>query len=443
MFNNNSSKGQTTIELLLILTVSVVILAIIYSIYADQFTGNVSSTELFLARSSVQKIVNASNTAYLSGIGSIIKVEVDFPSSVDFDNSKLSSNIISLKLLGGLDVVGIADINFGGSLRKQYGKQVIYLVFDGNKVNLDYLDFELNQYNISFSTLADTNRKETISVRNNSSSNMSFVIENNFSSPGVNIILSKTEFVLAPNAIEYIDFNFIIAKSAIGNYSGNVVFNTMINDVNISKTVSVSTEVLLEMSELMIYPLNTSFTTTANNSVEKSFSVCNKSLNKIEDIAWSSIGESGDGNIINWILNFSDLTNITELNSGECENIVLEFTIPQVSLKKFEASITASYNNSKKIDSEYTTFIFVNVIGTKNYFKQVFDNNLNANYFLSNFVKNTGSSFIPTGELDWNNLARNDTSESKVDNNIIYYGRELDETNFLFNDSNILGVWHL
>ena len=122
-------SGQTTFELLLVLCVSVIVLAIIYSLYAVQVQSSQTLSNLFLANSSVQKMVNAANTAYLSGNGSRVKVIVEFPQTANLEESVIVSNLVIVKMFSGQDIVGIADVNLSGSIRPQYGKQEIYFFF--------------------------------------------------------------------------------------------------------------------------------------------------------------------------------------------------------------------------------------------------------------------------------------------------------------------------
>ncbi len=436
------SKGQTTIELLMVLSISLVIMVIVYAMYAEQVQTNNETSDFFLAKSAVQKIVNASNTVYLSGIGSRTKIEIEFPSSVDLENSVISSNVILLKMFNGNDIIGITDINLEGVIRNQNGKQVIYLFFDGDNVKLQYLDFELNQYSISFSTIPGTSRSESISIRNNYFEQATFFITKNFSHSNVSLDLDDDPITIPSGSIETIDLDFIVSDFASGNYSGNIVINGEINDVNISKTVSIGVEVLLSIEELMIYPLETSFESSINSNVEKTFSICNKSLIDFDDLSWSVNGYS-DGNIFEWISNLEDLTDINQIDSGSCEEATLTFNIPDIISKDYNGSISVNYTDSQNNPASYSALILIEVLSESFFFSSVILQNLEANYFLSNFVKKSDNNYWFTiGELDWNDLARNDSINSMVDGEINFTGSELSESNDLF-DSNLIGLWHL
>ncbi|MDD3084187.1 MAG: hypothetical protein PHP82_04135 [Candidatus ainarchaeum sp.] len=355
------NKGQTTIELLLVLCTSLIVLILIYSLYAEQVESSNVSNDFFIAKISVQKIVNGVNTAYLSGIGSKVKIEVEFPKRVDFENSSIFSNIILLKMFDGSDIMGISDVNIEGSIRPQYGKQVFYLFFDGNVVKLQYLDFELNQYSISFSTNPNTNRLESFSLRNNSSQQITFIITKNFSHTQVTLDMNTDSFILQPNEIKSIDLNFNILSNASGNYSGNIIINSQTEDSNMYKSISLSVESLLLIEEIMIYPLVTNFTTIQNTFVEKNFSICNKSDISINDITWSGSGQP-DNNIISWITNWDDLLEITSINSGSCEEVTLEFEILNFDFNTYYGSIISNYINSFEVESEYEAFIEISVV---------------------------------------------------------------------------------
>ena len=318
-----NNKGQTTIELLLVLSISMIALTMIYSLYAEQMNSANEMNNIFIAKSTAQNIVNAANTVYLSGAGSEIKVEIEIPQAVVLSQSGISGRTIFINIAGRSDAIAVADVNIEGSFKSLPGKYVVYMMYDGNVVHMLYRDFELNKHSISFSAFADTNYEDSVIVRNNSNESITFWVTKNFSHVGeatLTIVPSDT-FVIEPNALQQIDFNFALTSTAMGNYSGSVVVMGQVEDANVSRTIYVSAEALTVVEPLMIYPLTTSFSlVNEEQTVTKSFSVCNKSLLDITDISW----EAG-GDISSW---FGDLPSITGVSAGACTYFDVNFNIP-------------------------------------------------------------------------------------------------------------------
>ncbi|MFA5763231.1 MAG: hypothetical protein WC915_00275 [archaeon] len=342
-------KGQTTIELLLVLSISMIALTMIYSLYAEQMNSANEMNNIFIAKSTAQNIVNAANTVYLSGAGSEIKVEIELPSAVVLSQSGISGRTIFINIAGRSDAIAVADVNIEGSFKSRPGKYVVYMVYDGNVVHMLYRDFELNKHSISFSAFADTNYEDSVIVRNNSSNAITFWVTKNFShvDEATLALVPNDTFTVGPNALQQIDFNFALTSSAMGNYSGSIVITGQVEDTNVSRTIYVSAEALTVVEPIMIYPLTTSFSLANEEQiVTKPFSVCNKSLSDITDITW----EAG-GDIPSW---FGDLPSITGVSAGACTYFDVNFNIPAgQSTGSHAGTLTANHSG----DDSYTATI--------------------------------------------------------------------------------------
>jgi hypothetical protein len=336
---------------MILLSVSLVALAIIYSLYAQQVELSSNMQASFLARSALQKIVTSANTVSISGPGSEVKIEIEFPNGIDYSNSGFVGRTIHLRLPDGSDVVGVAEVDFSGELRDIGGKHLIYLYYDGNSVLVHYNDFSLGKQSISLTTIQGATLEDSFSVRNNSSSNIEFWIEPDFSHSQVlmNIDSSNLHFTLAPLEMKRIDLNLVVSPSAAGNYSGSVNVIGEINDHNFSRRIKVSVESLLEMRDVMIYPKTTSFTTEPNVSVSKPLSLCNSSDEVASISLWAK-----DGNIANWF----SLPSFTSVNPKDCIDFDLNFTIPaNLARQSLDANMTFTYNDG----NTFTSYFFVTI----------------------------------------------------------------------------------
>lgn len=415
-----NAKGQTTIELLIILAISLIALALIYSIYAEQIAIGNFQMEEFLAKNSVQKIVTAADKLAISGVGSFTSVEVEFSRNTKLDETEIVGNTIVLKLSNGTEVFGVSDLNFSGKIREVNGKQKINLLYDGNNVLIYYNDFEINQHSISFSTISGQEREEILIIRNLYSEDLNFYIENNFSHSLVTLQTNPdNNFSLAPNEIKNIILEFDIDESAYGNYSGNIIIKGEINDNNNLKKVNISVEALREFDPLILNPSNINFTSIEDFNVTKAFSICNRTHSDIDNINWS---KDGNGDFSNWF-NFPVVTSVA---ANECSDFDINFNVPNNSAGYYDGNITASY-----LDGEETIVkINLTVIESAGYFFQSTDENtLNADYSLSSFIKrNYSNYFIPTGEIDWDVDKNYEINGEDWDQNLVAY--------YKFNDTN-------
>ena len=247
-------RAQTTIELLLILAISMLALGIVYSLYSLQIDFSNSSKESVSSKAILEKMVNTANTLYISGPGSRTKVLVDLPMDLKMEDSSIRGSTLYLRLSNGTDLFASADVNFSGDWKKLDGAYVtgqyfISMLFDGNVVRLFYDDYDLSNESIYVSAKNNTVSQKSFSVRNNSLNNATFWILGNFShSPfaEVSINPADTHFVLPSGESKLVDFDISLNSSASGNYAGSIIvigqINNGVSDANNTKQVSVSVE---------------------------------------------------------------------------------------------------------------------------------------------------------------------------------------------------------
>ncbi len=335
-----SIRGQTTIELLILLSISMVALLIIFSLYINYLNYSFDDQDYFLAKSSVDKIVSAANLIYFSGPGSEVKIEVEFPKNINFSESGFFDSYVIIVLKNGNSFVGKTDVNIIGEFRPMSGKNILYLEYDGNTVNVKDNLFELNKKNISIFGVQGETLTSSFSIRNNSGDQINFYLDNNFSHNFVSLELNDEQllFTLDPAEVKQIDLNFVLSEYSQGNYSGFVLIKGELADVNYYERVFVSTEVLPKSNELFIYPKVTNFSNTAGESEVKSFNLCNSSNSEITIISWNKNGSASD-----W---FSEPI-INSVQSNTCEDFSITFTIPlETSIGFYDANIVANYDSN-------------------------------------------------------------------------------------------------
>jgi len=367
------AKGQTTIELLIILAASLVALGIIYYLYSEQVYFSVEARELATAKGTIERMINAANSVYISGAGSKARVWINIDSSFDMDDSNIIGRSVSIRLSDGTDIAGSADVDLSGSWKTSDGEYVIddyyaTLIFDGNVVNIYYDDFELSNESIYVSALQGTTTLKYFSVRNLSSYTAYFTVSNNFShNPFAELSIDPDDFYfsLTPDESRIVDFNIILDDSSSGNYAGSIEIigqvSDGISDSNVTKYVDVSVESFLEMNDLLVYPKTTSFTTVPDSNVTKSFSICNSSSTDISGISWSRDSNT-DANMLSWFsFNPADSNGfvITGVAGGVCKDFDLNFFVPLSAVPQtYDSNFTATYNDG----NTFTAYIYATIV---------------------------------------------------------------------------------
>lgn len=366
------SKGQTAVELLMLLAVSMIALAIIYNLYFGQIEANSLAQERTITQNTLQRMVNAANTLQFSSAGSKMRVLVEFSERVQLSDSNIIGKTLIVKLSDGSEVFASSDINFVGEWKKQglryvTGKYYATFVFDGTKVNIYYDTFDLSNESIYVSAKQGTFVEKTFSVRNNSSQQATFFISQSFShSPFASVVLGTSDdyFTLESGESRIIDLTFSLSESAYGNYSGQLTvigeINDGFSDSNITKTVSLSIESFLEIQEVMVYPKTTTFSSFPDVNTTKSFSVCNSSSSTAA-LSWSR-DSNADANMISWFsFPFVDNVDGFEINSlspYSCKDFSVSFVVPADAIQKtYDANFTINYNDG----NTFTAYIYAEV----------------------------------------------------------------------------------
>ena len=332
-----STRGQASIDLMIVLAISLIALTIVYSLYAEQIQTIGLSKESFAAKTAVQKIVDASNKMYLAGPGSSTVVYFEIPQSIKLSEVNIVGRTIAIKLSNESFVTGTADVNFYGTIRNRIGKQAVYLDYNGTHTIISYKDFELNKKNISFTSFPDTNTQDSIVVRNNHTSVATFFVQNSFSHADIAFAANTSMFTLQPDQLQTITYDFNVNSSAYGNYAGSTIIIGEIGDTNYQEKINMSAEVQLDLDNVVIYPLNTTFTTTTSATPTKAFSVCNNEV-KFTDLVWNS---SGDMN--SWI---DALPSFSDLNAYSCTDFNIDFTVPGDATGTNTGILTVDYNSA-------------------------------------------------------------------------------------------------
>ncbi|MFA6268820.1 MAG: hypothetical protein WCW13_03035 [archaeon] len=360
-------RAQTTIEMLLILAISILALGIIYSLYGQQLDTSFRVKEYSSAKSTLDKVVNTANSLYASGAGSKAKILIDLPYSLDMSGSYIDGKMLVFRLSNGNDIFALSDVNIIGDWKKingsySTGGYYMNLLFDGNVVLLSYDDFQLSTQSIYASAKQGSVVLKNFNIRNNSSNTAYFWVSTSFSHSAASISIDPNDvyFSLLAGETRTVDFNIALADYSSGNYAGLITVigqvNDGVSDSNVTKQVVVSVESFLRVESMQIFPKLVSISMNPNTSTLRGFNICNLSNSDFSSITWSRDSNS-NGNMLTWF-NWEpkDYSNsiITAVNSGSCVDFNLTFTVPLgADIKTYDANIIATYGDGNTTTSYF------------------------------------------------------------------------------------------
>jgi len=347
-------KGQSSVELMILLAVALVVLIAIISYSNESIAGINKEKQLKTAENSVNEIVNAANDVYYQGVGARKKVYYEVPSGIDESASGIENRSVVLNVLNS-DIYAMAEVQLSGSLPSSEGGHWLWLEAKEGYVSIGSENISLDKTSIYTTMEQDSNARKTITITNSGSSTAEISIVQTWSHANVTLVLSSTSFSLAAANTEAIDFNFIANSSASGNYSGQIQINASFTGGDQNIIVPITAEVTTlgqSASNLSIFPPIYSSSIAANDSDTNSFQTCNLRAEAMTDIEFSSsVGDAGD-----WI---GAIPTIASLTASKCSDTNLAISVPYgTGSGTYNGTITATdgiYFDSMSITVTVTT----------------------------------------------------------------------------------------
>ncbi len=314
------SKGQSAIELILILAISMVVLTTIISYSNEAIAGINREKQLKEAQETANEIVSAANDVYHQGPGARKKIFYRIPNGINESKSGIEGKSIVLNV-NESDVYASADVLLSGSLPLSSGGHWIWVEAKEGYVSIGSEKVELNKTSIYVSMVQDSNAKKTITVTNNSSKSAQVTIVKTWPHSNVSLVISSSSFSLNAAQETIIDLNFASNASALGAYSGSLQFNICFGNEDQNILVPVTVEVETVSGNLRLFPTSSSLVVLSNDSNSSSFQVCNTDSATISNVSFStSSSDAGD-----WI---ESIASIPLLAGNTCEEKTFTVSVP-------------------------------------------------------------------------------------------------------------------
>lgn len=128
-------KGQVTIETLIILSTSTLMLLIFVIFAWDQMVVSYNAQQNDIAKSALSRLVDEVNDSYYLGIGTKKNVEIVLPEAVDLGKSLMSGRTLILHVSGN-DIIAETTVDINGQWPEVTGKTTFELEVEQGLVQI-------------------------------------------------------------------------------------------------------------------------------------------------------------------------------------------------------------------------------------------------------------------------------------------------------------------
>ena len=342
-------RAQASVELMVILAVSMLALLVVYSLTTTQTLQIQAQQRVQAAQTAADSIALAANDVFFQGTGAKKRIFIILPDDVNASASLISGKEVNYRI-GRTDVFSVADANIVGNIPATPGGHYLTLVAHEDYVSIGDTSITASKNSVYLAMSQDSNASTTLTLTNNASTENALVaLLKTWNNPAVTFSLSTTSFTLTPGASQTVDFNFASSSSATGNYAGsvkiNVDFNVSTADENITLPVNVDVTAAASGGQtaadtnLTIVPSTWKRAINRGTIDTNTFTVCNTSAAAMSTVSFTKTGTAST-----WVYDINSLSN---LNADSCTTKVVTISPPgSLSAQTATGTITGTGSGS-------------------------------------------------------------------------------------------------
>ncbi|MEW6722951.1 MAG: vWA domain-containing protein [Candidatus Micrarchaeota archaeon] len=248
-----TSRGQASVEFMLILAAAIVIITMIILISQEQIRDVSRLKDQNDARNSLLDLSSAAREVYAQGEGSRKLVYVVLPGSYEPEASFVGNRSIRIRS-AGTDHVTIENFNVRGYLPGSSGAHWVWVVSEGNRVRIGDAMLELDKNRIYLVMSANSTASEDFTVTNIWVRDIDVTATPYWSHANVSMSGLPPSFSLGVNGTRDVTLQFAASETAGGIYAGSI---TLYADDNAGRSEDVDIPVTVQ-----VIPLNGSYQTT-------------------------------------------------------------------------------------------------------------------------------------------------------------------------------------
>ncbi len=430
------SRAQSSVELLVILAISIILLSLLVEWSSDQLYLVKADYSVRLARQSLSTLIEGIDSAFSQGNGTIRFVTVRWPEGIDPSSTRIVGNSIFLRVYS-TDIVGTAVPSIGGDLNVYAGEQRIKIAVNDSNVTLGSLSITSDVSSIYLPMVQDSNDLTHVTFTNLSSGDANITLSVDWSHSLVGVGVSPSITVLSPFESIEADINVAAGTSAYGNYVGSIRMEADFGSTSESLSIPLNVEVFPSSSGfLSILPSSITLGVPIGDTNTTSIQLCNTGDSPLTGITFTpSTGDAGD-----WV---EDMATISTIGGNSCTNMDVVVTAPgDVNLGIEGGSLLVSDSTGGNVD---ILPLSITVLGQSDSFEWDWSLASTVTDTVSGFVLRNGREeplqITQIAIQDWwdCDTALGNLSQVEVDGNNIFLGSVGDGESADVTDFNILG----
>ncbi len=398
------SRGQTSVEILVIMAVALVILSALVSFASQQLRIVEEQKTVKTAEVSLQKIVEAANQVYAQGSGATRTVDITWPEGLDTTYTRISEHTIYIRTSNRTMYAEAIPV-LTGALPTNAGNYSLRIrAFDGY-VAIGEISLSASPSSVFAPIDRNDSSSHTITIYN-VGTDVNLVFTTDWNHSDVNISLNKADANVAKGSSTTLDVNFYSTINATGSYAGKLwIQGTYSNKVETLLIPLKASVALGSASDLESYPSSIEITTYSTDANSTDFQLCNVGSTTLKNISFTpSSGDAGD-----WI---QGIGTVSSLPSLSCTPLTITAKPTDSTSGLFEGSLfVTDYTGSQSLVIPIT----VQVGGMDAIFKWNWDHAVKTQNAIQDFtLLNLGSVPIEIKEIKLRNWSTCDASDSNV-----------------------------
>lgn len=315
------ARAQTSVELLIVLAISIILLSLLVNLTTTQVGQLRSESSTRIATQSLSGLIEAINQTYSEGPGTVRFVTVRWPEGIDPDHTQIVGKTIVVRVYT-TDIAQAAIPIVTGSLTVYPGEQRIKITANDTNVSLGTLSFTADTSSIYLPMSQDSNAFTHVTFTNLSNVDTNVTFSVTWTPTLVSIAHAPTLQTLTANGTVTVDVNANASSTAFGNYVGFLTASANYGSTVESLSIPLNVEVFSSSSGLLdVFPASISMTSPLGDTNSTTIQVCNSGDTPLTNISFTpSTGNAGD-----WV---SDISTISSISGGNCQNVNVIVTIP-------------------------------------------------------------------------------------------------------------------
>ncbi|MBI5133561.1 MAG: hypothetical protein HZA83_02505, partial [Thaumarchaeota archaeon] len=280
-----TKSGQTSVEFLVILSVTLVILISVIILSQQQISTVVQTKSISDAKNTVDDLAGAAKDVYAQGTGAKKQVFVKIPGGYNYTDSSVGNMSIKMRV-GGTDYISTLSFDVHGSLPRNAGGQWVWVISEGNRVRIGAAMLEVSKSAISIMTNRNASASDSFYVKNIWNNSINVTITNIWAHDNVSMTVLPQTFSLNVQDQQLEVVYFATTSSAVGFYTGTIKIEGTDGTTNETVLLPVTIEIATsaQAPPLVILQSTWNEIVVRNSTVTKEFELCTNDVTSLTRI---------------------------------------------------------------------------------------------------------------------------------------------------------------